>query len=91
MARLPPPEITVVTERRHIAILKGDGTERLGFFHKWTECGDNDYALIENTEGSLEYIPVHAFRFLPIGDDMAPIEVEKAYHEMNILKGGDEG
>lgn len=85
MAALPH-EITFTTERRQVAITKGDMTERLGFFHKWSETGDDDLALVENTEGTLEYIPVHAIRFLPIGDDILPKELEKIYKEMGLLK-----
>ena len=82
-----PHEINVTVYRRQVAIIKGDETERLGFFHKWSENGDEDFALIENTEGKLEYIPTFAFRFLPIGDEMLPAELEKIYFEMGILKG----
>lgn len=88
MAMLPPNEMTVIFERRQVAITKGDGTERLGFFHKWTENGDDDFALVENTDGTLEYIPPHAIRFLPVDDDIAPKELEKAYKNLGIIKAG---
>ncbi len=86
-----PHEITFAFERRQVAITKGDETERLGFFHKWTECGDDDFALVENTDGTLEYIPPHAMRFLPIGDDVAPKELEKIYSELGFIKTGASG
>ena len=85
MAMLLPKEITITTERRQVAIMKGDGTERLGFFHKWSENGDEDFALVENTAGALEYIPVHAFRFLPVGDDIFPEKLEEIYKENGIM------
>ena len=85
---LLPHEIKITTEHRQIAITKGDHTERLGFFHKWSEkCGE-DYALIENTDGQLEYIHPEVMRFLPIGNEMAPKELEKTYREIGILKEG---
>lgn len=87
MAMLPH-EIAVTVVRRQVAITKGDGTERLGFFHKWSECGDDDFALVENADGTLEYIPPHAIRFLPVGDDIAPKELEKAYKKLGIMKTG---
>ena len=86
-----PHEIAFTFERRQVAITKGDGTERLGFFHKWSECGDDDFALVENAEGKLEYIPPHAMRFLPVGDDVAPKELEKIYKEHGIIKAGASG
>lgn len=82
-----PHEIKITNHRRQVAITKGDLTERLGFFHKWTENGDEDFALVENAEGGLEYVPVHAMRFLPIEDDIAPKELEKIYRDIGILKG----
>lgn len=86
---LLPHEITITTERRQVAITKGDGSESLGFFHKWSENGDEDFALVENAEGHLEYISPEAMRFLPIGNKMAPKELEKTYREIGILKGDD--
>lgn len=84
-----PHEITFTMHRRKVAILDKGFTERLGFFHKWTENGDDDYALIENTDGFLEYIPVHMFRFLPLDDEVNPKELEKIYHEFGLMKGGE--
>ena len=82
-----PKDIKIIRERRQVAIMMGDMTERLGFFHKWTENGDEDFALVENAEGGLEYVPVHAMRFLPIEDDIAPKKLEKIYRDIGILKG----
>ena len=84
-----PHEIAITYHRRKIAITKGDLTERLGFFHKWTENGDEDFALVENVEGDLEYVPVHAIRFLPVDNEIAPKELEKIYQEIGILKGNN--
>jgi hypothetical protein len=88
MAMLPH-EITMTIHCRKVAIMKGDGTERLGFFHKWSENGDDDYALVENTEGCMEYVPVHAFRFLPVDDEIKATELEKIYHEIGLMVGGE--
>jgi hypothetical protein len=88
MMAILPHEIIITTERRQIAIMMGDHTERLGFFHKWSENGDEDYALVENTEGHLEYIHPEAIRFLPIGNEVIPKELEKIYRNIGILKEG---
>lgn len=82
-----PPEIVITYYHRRIAILMSDGTERLGFFHKWTERDGKDYALIENTEGTFEYVTVEAIRILPIDNEVPSKELEEAYREINILKG----
>ena len=90
MARLPH-EITFTVERRQAAVMQDDGTEKLGFFHKWTKCGNDDFALVENAEGIIEYIPPHALRFLPIGDEIAPKQLEKMYKELGLIKSGGSG
>lgn len=86
-----PHEIAVTVERRQVAITKGDGIERLGFFHKWAKCGFGYFALVENTEGTLEYVNPHAIRFLPVGDEILPEELEKIYIEQGIIKAGASG
>ncbi len=89
MATLLPNEIEIVMHRREIAIINNDGTERLAFFHKWNVCGDDDYALVENTGGRLEYVRPEKIRFLFVDDEVLPELIEKSYHDMGILKGGD--
>ena len=81
-----PGEITIVTERRKVAIMKGDGTERLGFFHKWNI---DDFAIVENTEGRIEYLRSFEFRFLPVDNEFGAHELEKIYREIGLLKGGE--
>lgn len=90
MTSVPPYEIAIVMHRRQIAITNNDGTERLAFFHKWNECGDDDYALVENTGGRLEYVRPEKIRFLFVDDDVLPEVLEKTYHDIGILKGGAE-
>lgn len=78
-----PNEITIVTERRKVAILKGERAEQLGFFHKWTE---DNYALVENTDGHVKCIQASEFRFLPVDNEVEAHELEKIYREIGLLK-----
>jgi len=85
-------EITITVERRQVAVLMPDGSERLGFFHKWSELhlpvsGTQDRALVEAPDGTMEYISANCIRFLPIGNKIPPRELEEIYHENGILKG----
>ena len=82
-----PSEIIIKTQRSRVAIINGDLTERLGFFHKWSEINGADYALIENTEGRLEYIPAYLIRFLHTKINEAAGQ-ERLYRDTGILKGG---
>lgn len=85
-------EITIKQERRQVAVLMPDGSERLGFFHKWSELelpvlGTQDRALVEAPDGTMTYVSASHIRFLPIGDEVAPCELETVYRENGILKG----
>lgn len=83
-------EITITVERRHVGILCADGVEKLGFFHKWTYDNQlkKDVALVEMADGWMEYFNTDVIRFLPIGDEIHPKELEKTYRELGILVGG---
>ena len=79
-------------ERRQVAILMPDESERLGFFHKWSELhlpvlGTQDRALVEATDGTLTYVSANCIRFLPIDNKVAAEELENIYRENGILKG----
>lgn len=78
-----PDEITIVTERRKVAIRKSNGIEYLGFFHKWTE---DNYALVEDADGWVKCIPANEFRFLPVDNEIEAHELEKIYCEIGLLK-----
>ena len=82
-------EITIKVERRQVAVLMPDGSERLGFFHKWSYDNDlgKDFALVETPKGIVEHVPVERIRFLPIGNEVAAEELETMYRENGILKG----
>ena len=82
-------EIIVKQERRQVAVRMPDGSEKLGFFHKWSYDSDLevDYALIEATDGTMEYATIDRFRFLPIGNEIPAEKLEAIYRENGILKG----
>lgn len=82
-------EIIIKQERRKVAVLMSDASERLGFFHKWSYDNDleKDFALVETPKGIMEYVPVERIRFLPIGNEVAAEELEIMYRENGILKG----
>lgn len=81
--------ITITMERRQVAILMPDGSERLGFFHKWSYDSDleKDFALVETSKGNMEYVTVERIRFLPIGNEVSAETLQETYHEIGILKG----
>lgn len=79
--------ITVTVERRQVAVLMPDGSERLGFFHKWSHSGAKDLALVETIDGTMTYVSANCIRFLPIGNDVPAEELETIYRENGILKG----
>ena len=85
-------EITITKERRQVAVRQPDGSERLGFFHKWTELdlpvlGVQDRALVEAPDGTMTYVSASHIRFLPIGNAVPAEELEEAYRKNGILKG----
>lgn len=85
-------KITVKKERRQVAVLMPDGSEKLGFFHKWSELnlpvsGTQDRALVEGIDGTLTYISANCIRFLPIGNKISAEELETIYRKNGILKG----
>jgi hypothetical protein len=85
-------DITVKVKRRQVAVRMPDGSERLGFFHKWSELklpvsGTQDRALVEAPDGTITYVDAHCIRFLPIGDEISAEELETMYRENGILKG----
>lgn len=89
MARLFQ-DITVTVERRQVAIMSPGKPEKLGFFHKWSYDSDLelDYALVENVDGTMEYVRADLIRFLPIGNEVAAEKLERIYREeLGLLKG----
>lgn len=81
-------EITIKVERRQVAVLMPDGSERLGFFHKWSSLeGGRDWALVEAPDGTMTHVRAKHLRFLPIGNEVAAEELETMYRENGILKG----
>lgn len=78
-------EITITVERRQVAVLMPDGSERLGFFHRWSST--KDLAMVECPDGTMEYVNANAIRFLPIGNEVSPHKLEEVYRLNGILKG----
>lgn len=78
-------EITIKVERRQVAVLMPDGSERLGFFHRWSV--KDDTALVEAPDGTMTHVRAKHLRFLPIGNKVPPHELEAVYHAQGILKG----
>ena len=90
--------VTVPTSKEYRKFMKTgyvqmpDGSERLGFFHKWSELklpvsGTQDQALVEAPDGTMTHVDAHCIRFLPIGNEVPPCELETMYRENGILKG----
>lgn len=84
---LLPKDITIRMEQRKVAIRMENGYERLGIFHKWTEIDRMDYALIENTDGGMEYIPMYRIRFLPLDNEISRDDFADIMRRHGILRG----
>jgi hypothetical protein len=84
---LIPKDVTIRMEQRKVAIRMENGYERLGIFHKWTELDRMDYALIENTDGGMEYIPMHRIRFLPMDNAIPLNDLADTLRKYGVLRG----
>lgn len=82
-------DITIKVQRRQVGCRLADGSERLGFFHKWSydTTLEKDFALVEMPNGKMEYFNVDLIRFLPIENEIPPHELEEIYHRHGFLKG----
>ena len=83
-------EIIIKPEQREVAIRNPDKSERLGIFHKWTydSSSCNDFALVENTDGIMEYVPYYSIRFMPVEFEPPLKEKEKMYMQIGLMEGG---
>lgn len=81
-------EIIVKQERREVAVAMNDGSEELGWFHKWSYDSnlENDYALVEFGDGRLQYVRYDRLRFFMIPGEHSLEYLNKAYKEMGALK-----
>jgi hypothetical protein len=85
-------EIMIRMERPDVAVIMADGSEALGFFHKWTEMklpvsGTQDMALVEMVDGTMHYFYANCIRFLPVKHGIPHDELETLYREHGLLKG----
>lgn len=84
---LIPRDVTIRMEQRKVAIRMENGYERFGIFHKWTEIDRMDYALVQNTDGGMEYIPMYRIRFLPMDNTVPLNDLEDTLRKFGILRG----
>lgn len=85
-------ELIVKNERRLCAVLLADDTEKMGFFHKWTNNFEDlevvDYGLIEMADGIMKYVPAESIRFLNINEEVTcPKLMEEQLNKLGILNG----
>lgn len=85
-------ELIVKRERRLCAVLLKDDTEKMGFFHKWSDKFEDlevvDYGLVEMADGTMHYVPAESIRFLHLDEEVVcPKLYEEQLNKLGILNG----